>query len=139
MKKRLGAKTGETNVFMRKKTVRTKTGGMSNAAYQRAGTRMPRMRENRSRRPMLPSMSQARRIPAAHGPRSMAGNIIRPANFEIASPRRRCSAATAKAPSQETAKVSTKYVIAGMTNDEILVLGESGSLCRHGSTRYHRE
>src|SRR5213595_3638601 len=27
----------------------------------------------------------------------------------------------------------------GMTNDEILVLGESGSLCRHGSTRYHRE
>src|SRR5206468_12778510 len=112
-KKQWGGKTDKTKVYMRKKTVRTKTGGMTNAAYQRAGTRMRRMRENRSRRPMLPSMSQARRIPAAHGPRSMAGNIIRPANFEIASPRGRCSAATAKAPSQETAKVSTKYVIAG--------------------------
>ena len=60
--KTVGCKHGETNVFMRKRTVRTETGGMRSTAYQRAGTRMRRIRENRSCRPILPSMNQVKRM-----------------------------------------------------------------------------
>ena len=73
---------------------------------QRAGKGMRRMRENRSRKPLVPSTALVSRIPTMLGPRSMAGNIIRPANLGMASPRRRCGAA--RAPGQETAKVKAK-------------------------------
>lgn len=65
-------------------------------------------REKRSRRPLVPSTIRVNTMPTTLGPRSMTGNIMRPANFGMASPRRRCGAATLNAPSQETVKVRTK-------------------------------
>src|ERR1700730_9546777 len=53
-RKRLGAYTGETNVSNKKRTARTRMGGMRSAAYQRAGNRHRHMREKRSHIPSSP-------------------------------------------------------------------------------------
>src|SRR6266849_10217270 len=107
-RKRLGAYTGETNVFNKKRTANTRMGGMRSAAYHRAGSRHRDMREKRSHIPSSPSTILARVRQARHGPRSLAGNIKIPVNFGKGSWRTRCGAATARAPIQEIANVSTK-------------------------------
>src|SRR5260370_22329748 len=96
IKNRLGAKTGETNVFMVKRSARTKTGGRRSAAYQRGGIRTRRIREERFCRPALPSTILVKTTLTTEGPRSMAGNIIRPPNFRIGSPPRGGGGATAE-------------------------------------------
>jgi len=96
-----GAKTGETNVFKQRRTPSITPGGMSSAAYHCAGNRTRNIREKRSRKPLFPSTTLARTMPATLGPRSMTGNISKPAIFGTASPRKSFGAATASAPIQE--------------------------------------
>lgn len=123
---------------MQERTVMTRTGGMSSAANQGAGTRTRRILEKSSRNPLGPSMMRVNTMPTALGPSSMAGNIMRPANFGIASPRRRCGAATAKAPNQEIAKVKAKYVLTGWRARKFPLSEWAGidvDMVRHNITR----
>src|ERR1700693_2687823 len=107
-RKRLGGYTGETNVSNEKRTAKTRMGGIRSTAYDRAGSRHRDMREKRSHIPSSPSTILVRAMPARDGARSIAGNIRMPVNFGKGSRRMRCGAATAKAPIQEIANVSTK-------------------------------
>src|SRR5215831_8442238 len=113
MKKRLGAYTGETNRCRKRRTVRTRTGGMSRAVYQTAGTLARNIRENRPRKPFLPSTILVSTMPAKLGPRSMTGNIRMPVIFPRGWLWTKCGAATASAPAQEIVNVSAKYVTTG--------------------------
>jgi hypothetical protein len=57
-------------------------GGMSRVVDQTAGTRTRNMRENRSRKPSLPSTILVSAMPAKLGPSSMTGNIRIPVIFD---------------------------------------------------------
>jgi hypothetical protein len=81
---------------------------MSSAPYQRPGSRIRNIRAKRSCKPLIPSMTLVRMTPAKLGPRSMTGNMSKPANFGTLSPRKRFGAATASAPVQEIVNMNAK-------------------------------
>lgn|SRR5215470_11413839 len=107
-KNRLGAKASEAKVINRKSMARTKAGGMSSAAYQRGKIFQRPMRWKRSWRPARPSKILVSKMLERNGPSNITGNIMRPVNFGMDSPRRRREATRRNAPSQEIVNVRTK-------------------------------
>src|SRR5271169_7118741 len=79
---RLGAYIGETNRSRKRRTARTRTGGISNAMYHLAEIHARDILENRRRMPLFPSTILVDRTQATLGPRSMAGNIRMPVRSE---------------------------------------------------------
>src|SRR5262249_39775848 len=106
-----------------RRTHNSSAGGISSTRYQRAGTLMRAMRENKLRKPVLPSTMRVIRRPDTLGPRSMTGNIIKPANLGTSRPRMSLGATIARAPNQEMAKATAKKELTGKRVATLSLLG----------------